>query len=112
MKKIEAIIRPHKLQDVKSSLSERGLMGMTVMDVSGYGRQRGHVERYRGAEYAVDLLPKVKIEIVVDEDQLEDAVHVILDSASTGEIGDGKVFVSEVQGAYRVRTGDRDLAAL
>jgi len=112
VKKIEAIIRPHKLQDVKDALSEMGVHGMTVTDVRGFGRQRGHVERYRGAEYTVDFLPKEKLEIVVDDAVVDTVVETILEAACTGEIGDGKVFVSSIESAFRVRTGDRDLSAL
>lgn len=107
MKMIHAIIRPHKLHEVKEALAELGISGMTVIDVRGYGRQKGHVERYRGAEYTVDLLAKVKLEIVVRDDQLEEVVDAILRAARTGEIGDGKIFVTPVDDAIRVRTGER-----
>ncbi|MGQ9462862.1 MAG: P-II family nitrogen regulator [Candidatus Fervidibacter sp.] len=107
MKMIHAIIRPHKLHEVKSALSEIGVSGMTVIDVRGYGRQKGHVERYRGAEYTVDLLAKVKLEIVVRDDQVDEVVNAILRAARTGEIGDGKIFITPVEEAIRVRTGDR-----
>lgn len=107
MKMIHAIIRPHKLHEVKAALSEIGISGMTVVDVRGYGRQKGHVERYRGAEYTVDLLAKVKLEIVVRDDQVDEVVDVIMKAARTGEIGDGKIFITPVEEAIRVRTGDR-----
>lgn len=104
---IHAIIRPHKLHEVKAALIEIGVSGMTVIDVRGYGRQKGHVERYRGAEYTVDLLAKVKLEIVVRDEQVEEVVDAIVRAARTGEIGDGKIFVTPVEEAIRVRTGDR-----
>ncbi len=104
---IHAIIRPHKLYEVKAALAEIGVSGMTVIDVRGYGRQKGHVERYRGAEYTVDLLAKVKLEIVVRDDQVDEVVDVITKAARTGEIGDGKIFITPVEEAIRVRTGDR-----
>lgn len=107
MKMIHAIIRPHKLHEVKAALAEIGISGMTVVDVRGYGRQKGHVERYRGAEYTVDLLAKVKLEIVVRDDQVDEVVDVIMKAARTGEIGDGKIFITPVEEAIRVRTGDR-----
>jgi nitrogen regulatory protein PII len=107
MKLITAIVRPHKLHDVKSALSSAGILGMTVTDVRGVGRQRGHVERYRGAEYTVDLLSKVKIEVAVPDAQAEETIRLITDAARTGEIGDGKIFVQPVLEAVRVRTGDR-----
>ncbi|MCX7643182.1 MAG: P-II family nitrogen regulator [Armatimonadetes bacterium] len=107
MKMVHAIIRPHKLHEVKAALAEIGISGMTVIDVRGYGRQKGHVERYRGAEYTVDLLAKVKLEIVVRDDQVDEVVDVIMKAARTGEIGDGKIFVTPVEEAIRVRTGDR-----
>ena len=108
MKLVMAIIRPHKLQDVKNALAEIGVLGMTVTDVRGCGRQKGHVERYRGSEYTIDLLAKVKIEVVITEDQVDDVVDAIATAARTGEIGDGKIFVIPVEQAIRVRTGDRD----
>ncbi|MCS7187046.1 MAG: P-II family nitrogen regulator [Armatimonadetes bacterium] len=107
MKMVHAIIRPHKLHEVKAALAEIGISGMTVIDVRGYGRQKGHVERYRGAEYTVDLLAKVKLEIVVRDEQVDEVVDVIMKAARTGEIGDGKIFVTPVEEAIRVRTGDR-----
>ena len=112
MKLIEAVVRPHKLQDVKSALADIGVLGMTVTDVRGCGRQKGHVERYRGSEYTVDLLSKVKIEVVVKESQAEEVIETIAGAARTGEIGDGKIFVRPVDQVIRVRTGDRDDDAL
>jgi len=112
MKLIEAVVRPHKLQDVKSALADIGVVGMTVTDVRGCGRQKGHVERYRGSEYTVDLLSKVKIEVVVAESQANEVIDTIADAARTGEIGDGKIFVRPVEQVIRVRTGDRDEDAL
>lgn len=112
MKKVEAYIRPLKLDEVKEALSEIGVVGMTVVDVRGYGRQRGRTEKYRGNTYIVNLLPKIKIEIVVSDDRAEDVVEAILVSAQTGEIGDGKIFVSEVEEAVRIRTGERGEIAL
>ena len=112
MKLIEAVIRPHKLQDVKSALTDIGVVGMTVTDVRGSGRQKGHVERYRGSEYTVDLLSKVKIELAVADAQVEQIVATISESARTGEIGDGKIFVRPLEQVIRVRTGDRDEDAL
>lgn len=112
MKLIEAVVRPHKLQDVKSALSDIGVVGMTVTDVRGCGRQKGHVERYRGSEYTVDLLSKVKIEVVVKEAQVNEVIDTISRAARTGEIGDGKIFVRPVEQVIRVRTGDRDEDAL
>ena len=107
MKKIEAIIKPFKLEDVKEALSEIGIQGMTVTEVKGFGRQKGHTEIYRGSEYTVDFLPKVKIEIVVDDEQASEVVDTVVKTANTGKIGDGKVFVSPVEEAVRIRTGDR-----
>ncbi|MBI3922164.1 MAG: P-II family nitrogen regulator [Armatimonadetes bacterium] len=112
MKMLVAIVRPHKLQDVKSALGEIGISGMTVADVRGCGRQKGHVERYRGSEYTIDLLAKIRLEIVVDDDQVERAVECISTAARTGEIGDGKIFVLPIENAVRVRTGDRGGDAL
>ena len=112
MKLIEAVIRPHKLQDVKSALADIGVVGMTVTDVRGCGRQKGHVERYRGSEYTVDLLSKVKIEVVIGDAQVDEVVETIREAARTGEIGDGKIFVRPVDQVIRVRTGDRDEDAL
>lgn len=107
MKKIEAIIKPFKLEDVKEALGEVGIEGMTVCEVKGFGRQKGHTEIYRGSEYTVDFLPKIKIEIVVAEDQVETGVKAIIGSAKTGKIGDGKVFVSNIEEAVRIRTSER-----
>jgi nitrogen regulatory protein PII len=106
MKKIEAIIKPFKLDDVKEALNEIGIQGMTVSEVKGYGRQKGHKEVYRGAEYVVDFIPKIKLEIVVGADRVEQVVSKIRESAYTGKIGDGKIFVLEVEQAVRVRTGE------
>ncbi|MBK1697649.1 P-II family nitrogen regulator [Rhodovibrio salinarum] len=107
MKKIEAIIKPFKLDEVKDALHEVGIKGITVTEAKGFGRQKGHTELYRGAEYVVDFLPKVKIEVVLDEDQVERAVEAIQQAAQTGRIGDGKIFVSTVDEAIRIRTGER-----
>jgi nitrogen regulatory protein P-II 1 len=112
MKKIEAIIKPFKLDEVKEALHEVGLQGITVLEAKGFGRQKGHTELYRGAEYVVDFLPKVKIEVVVDDDQLERAVEAIQQAAQTGRIGDGKIFISTIDDAIRVRTGERGSEAL
>jgi len=106
LKKIEAIIKPFKLDDVKEALNEIGIQGMTVSEVKGYGRQKGHKEVYRGAEYVVDFIPKIKLEIVVDAARVEQVVSKIRESAYTGKIGDGKIFVLEVEQAVRVRTGE------
>ena len=107
MKKIEAIIKPFKLEDVKEALAEVGVEGMTVVEVKGFGRQKGHTEIYRGSEYTVDFLPKVKIEFVVDDSRADTVVDAIAKAANTGKIGDGKIFVSEVFEAIRIRTGER-----
>ena len=104
MKKIEAIIKPFKLEEVKDALGEIGIEGMTVSEVKGFGRQKGHTEIYRGSEYTVDFLPKIKLEIVISDDQMESAVAAIVKSAKTGKIGDGKVFVLPVEHAVRIRT--------
>ena len=112
MKKIEAIIKPFKLEDVKEALSEIGIQGMTVTEVKGFGRQKGHTEIYRGSEYTVDFLPKVKLEIVVGDDQAEEVVDTIVKTANTGKIGDGKVFVSPVEQAVRIRTGEKGSEAV
>lgn len=106
MKKIEAIIRHYKLEDVKNALAEQGVVGMTVVEVRGFGRQKGHVEMYRGTEYAVDFVPKVKVEVVVPDSQLQPAIDTIMRSAQTGQIGDGKIFVSDLLNAIRIRTGE------
>ena len=107
MKKIEAIIKPFKLEDVKDALGEIGLSGLTVSEVKGFGRQKGHKELYRGAEYVVDFLPKVKIELVVDDKIYKEAIDVIIKQANTGKIGDGQIFVYEVTEAIRIRTGEK-----
>ncbi len=107
MKKIEAIIKPFKLEDVKDALSEVGVQGMTVSEVKGFGRQKGHTEIYRGSEYTVDFLPKVKLEIVVEDENAGEVVDAIVRTANTGKIGDGKVFVSSVEEAVRIRTGEK-----
>jgi len=112
MKKIEAIIKPFKLDDVKEALQEAGLQGMTVTDVRGFGRQKGHTELYRGAEYVVDFLPKVKIELVVDDNGVDRAVEAIKTAAHSGRIGDGKIFVSTIDDAIRIRTGETGRDAL
>ena len=112
MKKIEAIIKPFKLEDVKDALVEIGIHGMTVTDVKGYGRQQGHTELYRGAEYVVDFLPKVKVEVTVSEAEVDKVVEVIVKTAKTGKIGDGKIFVSSIEKAIRIRTGEVDEEAL
>ena len=112
MKKIEAIIKPFKLDDVKDALAEIGVHGMTAVEVKGFGRQRGHTELYKGAEYVVDFLPKVKLEVVVDDDQLAKVVETIERAAKSGKIGDGKIFVLPVEEAIRIRTGERGLNAL
>jgi nitrogen regulatory protein P-II 1 len=106
MKKIEAIIKPFKLDEVKNALHEVGITGMTVSEVKGFGRQKGHTEVYRGAEYVIDFLPKIKIEVVLDDAIVERTVHVIQDSARTDKIGDGKIFVLPVEQAIRIRTGE------
>jgi nitrogen regulatory protein PII len=112
MKKIEAIIKPHKLDDVKDGLTEIGIKGMTVTEVKGYGRQKGHTEIYRGAEYVVDFLPKIKIEIVVPADIVDQVVDKIRESANTGKIGDGKIFVLPIERIVRVRTGEENRDAV
>ena len=106
MKKLEAIIKPFKLEDVREALTEVGISGMTVTEVKGYGRQKGHTETYRGAEYKIDFLPKVKLEIVLTDDRLERCIEVIIAKAKTGKIGDGKIFVSEVERSIRIRTSE------
>ncbi|MFZ4608067.1 MAG: P-II family nitrogen regulator [Caulobacter sp.] len=112
MKKIEAIIKPFKLDEVKEALQELGVQGMTVLEAKGYGRQKGHTELYRGAEYVVDFLPKIKVEVVVSDDQLAGALEAIQTAARTGRIGDGKIFVSEVMDVIRIRTGESGAAAV
>ncbi|MFN7085054.1 MAG: P-II family nitrogen regulator [Burkholderiales bacterium] len=112
MKKIEAIFKPFKLDEVREALSEIGVSGLTVTEVKGFGRQKGHTELYRGAEYVVDFLPKVKVEIVVPDKLLENAIDAIIKAARTGKIGDGKIFVSSVDQVIRIRTGETDEAAI
>jgi nitrogen regulatory protein P-II 1 len=112
MKKIEAIVKPFKLDEVREALSEVGVTGLTVTEVKGFGRQKGHTELYRGAEYVVDFLPKVKIEVVVSNDQVERAIDAIVKSARTGKIGDGKIFVTPVEHVVRIRTGETNEAAV
>ncbi|WKT00213.1 nitrogen regulatory protein P-II [Gallibacterium salpingitidis] len=112
MKKIEAIIKPFKLDDVREALSDIGITGMTVSEVKGFGRQKGHTELYRGAEYMVDFLPKVKLEIVVTDDQVEQCVDAIIDTAQSGKIGDGKIFVYDVEHVIRIRTGEENEDAI
>ena len=112
MKKIEAIIKPFKLDEVKEALQEVGLQGITVLEAKGFGRQKGHTELYRGAEYVVDFLPKVKIEVVLGDDQVEAAIEAIIGAAKTDKIGDGKIFVSDIAQAIRIRTGESGEDAL
>ncbi|DAB27454.1 MAG: transcriptional regulator [Sulfurimonas sp. RIFOXYD12_FULL_33_39] len=112
MKRVEAVIKPFKLEDVKDALAEIGITGMTVSEVKGYGRQKGHSELYRGAEYVVDFLPKIKMEMVVDDGNVEQVVSTIVEAARTGKIGDGKIFVSDVERIVRIRTGETDSEAI
>jgi len=112
MKKIEAIIKPFKLEEVKDALGEIGIEGMTVTEVKGFGRQKGHTEIYRGSEYTVDFLPKIKIELVLPDDKMDEAVDAIVKTAKTGKIGDGKVFVSSIEEAVRIRTEEKGVAAV
>ncbi|OAM34481.1 transcriptional regulator [Eikenella sp. NML96-A-049] len=112
MKKIEAIIKPFKLDDVRDALTDIGVNGMTVTEVKGFGRQKGHTEIYRGAEYAVDFLPKIRLEIVLEDSMVEQSVEAIMQAANSGKIGDGKIFILPVEGVVRIRTGERDEAAL
>jgi len=112
LKKIEAVIKPFKLEDVKDALTEAGITGMTVSDVKGYGRQQGHSELYRGAEYVVDFLPKIKLELIVAEDDVDSTIEVITNAAKTGKIGDGKIFVSPIERIVRIRTGEEDEEAI
>jgi nitrogen regulatory protein P-II 1 len=107
MKKVEAIIRHFKLEDVKNALSEQGVTGMTITEVRGFGRQKGHTEMYRGTEYSVDFVPKVKLEVVIDDNKLQSVIDTIMRSAQTGQIGDGKIFVSELAESIRIRTGEK-----
>ena len=112
MKKIEAIIKPFKLDEVKDALQEIGIQGLSVIEVKGFGRQKGHTELYRGAEYVVDFLPKVKIEVALDDDQVEPAIAAIIEAAKTNKIGDGKIFVSTIEQAIRIRTSENGSEAL
>lgn len=112
MKKVEAIIRPFKLEDVKVALVNAGIVGMTVSEVRGFGRQKGQVERYRGSEFTVEFLQKLKLEVVVDDERVDTVVNAIQDAARTGEIGDGKIFINTIETVIRIRTGDRDSTAL
>jgi nitrogen regulatory protein PII len=112
MKKIEAIIRPFKLEDVKIALVTAGIVGMTVTEVRGFGRQKGQVERYRGSEFTVEFLQKLKLEIVVDDDRVDTVINAIQEAARTGEIGDGKIFITSVDSVLRIRTGDQDSSAI
>ena len=112
MKKIEAIIKPFKLDDVREALTDAGITGMTVTEVKGFGRQKGHTELYRGAEYAIDFLPKVKVEVIVLDEQVDECIKAIMDGAQTGKIGDGKIFVYDVERAIRIRTGEENEEAL
>ncbi|MGC6526948.1 MAG: P-II family nitrogen regulator [Paracoccaceae bacterium] len=112
MKKIEAIIKPFKLDEVKEALQDVGVQGLSVIEVKGFGRQKGHTELYRGAEYIVDFLPKVKIEVVLDDDQVDSAIEAIVDAARTEKIGDGKIFVSPIEQALRIRTGETGADAI
>lgn len=112
MKLIKAIIKPHMLDGVRDALAKAGIQGLTVTEVKGFGRQKGHQEVYRGAEYSVDFVPKVKIEVVTDDPQVDAAIAAITESARTGEIGDGKIFVSEIENAIRIRTGEVGVSAL
>ena len=112
MKRVEAIIKPFKLEDVKEALSDAGITGMTVTDVKGYGRQQGHSELYRGAEYVVDFLPKSKVDIIIEEARVDEVVEILTNSARTGKIGDGKIFVSSIEKIIRIRTGEEDEEAI
>lgn len=112
MKKVEAIIKPFKLDDVREALSEIGITGMTATEVRGFGRQKGHTELYRGAEYVVDFLPKIKVEVVIDDDRVEGCVDAIIGASRTGKIGDGKIFVTSVDRVIRIRTGEEDKEAI
>ena len=112
MKRVEAIIKPFKLEDVKDALAEIGITGMTVSEVKGYGSQKGHSELYRGAEYVVDFLPKIKMDMIVSEDMVEQTIATIVEAARTGKIGDGKIFVSDIEKIIRIRTGEEDVEAI
>jgi len=112
MKKIEAIIKPYKVDEVKEALQEVGVTGMSVIEAKGFGRQKGHTEIYRGSEYTIDFLPKCKLELVVEDEKVDDVVNTIVEAAKTGKVGDGKIFVSDIQKAIRIRTGDLNEEAL
>jgi nitrogen regulatory protein P-II 1 len=112
MKKIEAVIRPHKLDDVREALSEIGVRGMTILEVKGFGRQKGHTEVYRGSEYSIDFIPKIKLELILRDDLIQKVTDLILQHAKTGQVGDGKIFILPVEEAIRVRTGESGDAAL
>jgi nitrogen regulatory protein P-II 1 len=112
MKKIEAVVRHFKLEDIKNALTEKGINGMTISEVRGFGRQKGHTEMYRGTEYRVDFVPKVKVEVVVDDGHLQSAIETIVKAARTGQIGDGKIFVSSLEDVVRIRTGETGGEAL
>ena len=112
MKKVEAIIKPFKMEDVRQALAEVGITGMTVTEVKGFGRQKGHTELYRGAEYQVDFLPKVKIDLIVNDNDVERCIEAIMNTANTGKIGDGKIFVTDVQRVIRIRTGEENADAI
>jgi len=112
MKKIEAIIKPFKLDDVRSALTEIGITGMTATEVKGFGRQKGHTELYRGAEYVVDFIPKVKLEIILEDERADQCVEAITNAARTGKIGDGKIFISNIESIVRIRTGEKDQEAI
>jgi nitrogen regulatory protein P-II 2 len=112
MKLVTAIVKPFKLDDVRAALSDIGIAGLTVYEVKGFGRQKGHTELYRGAEYVVDYIPKMKIEVAIDDAQLDDVIDAIIDAAKTGKIGDGKIFVTQLENAIRVRTGENGSSAL
>ncbi|WP_025823125.1 P-II family nitrogen regulator [Shewanella marina] len=112
MKKVEAIIKPFKLDDIREALADIGITGMTVLEVKGFGRQKGHTELYRGAEYMVDFLPKVKIELIIQDELLEQTLDVIVDTARTGKIGDGKIFVTDIERVIRIRTGEENEEAV
>lgn len=112
MKKIEAIIKPHKIDEVREALNDIGVGGITVTEVKGYGRQKGHAELYRGAEYVIDFLPKLKVEIVVDSARADDVIEMIIQKARTGKIGDGKIFVTNIEDVIRIRTGESGLSAI
>jgi nitrogen regulatory protein P-II 1 len=112
MKRVEAIIKPFKLEDVKDALADIGITGMTVSEVKGYGRQKGHSELYRGAEYVVDFIPKIKLEVVIGSDMVDNVIETITEAARTGKIGDGKIFVSDIERIIRIRTGEEDEEAI